>query len=64
MEKVTKEFISEHYLGNDIVIDIDIPSGQTTITSYVKNTGRRRFERIKLNAIQSIALKNMLNENY
>lgn len=62
MEKIRKEFPASHYLGKDIVVVFDQPSGELTITSYTKNTGRRRFEMVVLNAIQSQGLKDMLNE--
>lgn len=64
MAKIRKEFIAEHYLGQDIIVEFDQPSAELTISSYTKNTGRRRFERVKLNSIQAQGLKDMLNEIY
>lgn len=64
MKKVTKEFPNEHYLENDVVVEIEFPSGEVIITSYVKNCGRRRFERVKMTGVQAIGLKLMLNENF
>jgi hypothetical protein len=64
MANVKKEFINDHWLGCDIVVEFEQVSGELTITSYAKNTGRRRFEQVKLNAIQSMGLKEMLSEKY
>lgn len=63
MEKIRKEFIGEHYLSKDVVVVCDKETGLLTITSYNKNTGRRRFEMVELNKIQATGLKDMLNEN-
>ena len=62
MEKVRKEFIGEHYLSKDIVVVFDPKTSVLTITSYNKNTGRRRFEMVELNTFQANGLKEMLNE--
>ncbi len=51
---------SEHYLENDIFINIDDDLGTVEITSFVKNTGHRRFERVKLNKEQSLLLTESL----
>lgn len=64
MADAKKEFINDHWLGRDIVVEFEQVSGKLTITSYAKNTGRRRFEQVELNAIQAMGLKDMLNEKY
>lgn len=64
MAIIKKEFIADHYLQQDIVVEIDPPSAEVIITAYTKNTGRRRFERVKLNSLQAQGLKKMLNEFY